>query len=221
MLLNQEQIKIHELISEPYSKTEPASVPLTINSIVTSDGEINSVSKEKKYSIPPQGMVLAVSTEILSIDGKNFLGYTTIKNSLSRQGVWALNIGLVDSNWNGPISSVLINFGKQPFELVIGDPFLRMTFHRYDPLNKAFIEEHKVDLEKRYNYDLIKYTKERKGEFRLTMDEKFLMLGALSEDLEKSIKESIFKQVATMAWMFTAASVFVALLGFFFTRLKL
>lgn len=214
MLLNQKQISDLKLIDGEYKKREPASIPLTIHTIVTSDGELNSNSKDKKYLIPPQGMVLAISNEVINIEGKQVLGYTTIKNYLSRNGIWALSIGIVDSDWIGPISSVLINFGKQPYELEIGDEFLRMTFHSYDKLDDEFLAFTKVGKRENTTYQPADYIKRRKGEFRLIMDDKFLMLGKLETEITQNVKKGMMDDLSLVARVLTFASVILTITFF-------
>jgi deoxycytidine triphosphate deaminase len=81
-----------------------------------------------RFNIPGQGgMVLVISSEILHVP-KDLVGYASVKTSLSQRGLLALNIGIVDPGWEGPLSAVLVNFGKIDFEIAPGDAFLRLTF---------------------------------------------------------------------------------------------
>lgn len=191
MLLNQTQIKALKLISGSYKDREPASVPLTINTIIANDKEINTSTHDKTFTIPPQGMVLAISNEIFNLEpSKRVLGYTTVKNSMSRAGIWALNIGIVDSDWNGPIGSVLINFGKQPYILEVNEEFLRMTFHSFDRLANEDLSKLISD-KKGTSFTLSEYIKMRKNEYRLRMDDKFLVLNQLESTITSNVKKSI------------------------------
>lgn len=215
MLLDKYSIGKLGLIHGNATDKEPASVPLTIGTIITDDGEINQGS----VFIPPQGMVLAVSREVFNMKGKSVLGYTTVKNALSRVGIWALNIGIVDSDWQKPIASVMINFGKQPYELTVGQEFLRMTFHGYgnataQPVlrgNEPSPEEVKEIYEK--------YVAERKVEFRAMMDNTFLMLGKSEEKIERNLKKSILQQVGYVAWVITGISAIMGFSAFIIGRL--
>lgn len=84
------------------------------------------------FYLEPQGMVRVVSEETLTLP-KNITGYALVKNRFSNLGILAINIGIIDPGYEGPISSTLINFGKQPYLLKPGTVFLRLTFHEFDP----------------------------------------------------------------------------------------
>ena len=42
-------------------------------------------------------------------------GHALLKNELYRKGVLAINIGVIDPGFEGPLSSILINFGREDF----------------------------------------------------------------------------------------------------------
>ena len=54
------------------------------------------------------------------------------KTRLSNEGILALSTGITDPGYRGRVSSILINFGKEPRELRQYAPFLRFTFHEID-----------------------------------------------------------------------------------------
>lgn len=82
-----------------------------------------------RLELPPRGAALVITAEELHIP-EGILGYTMVKNSRSIDGLLALNTGIVDPNWNRPISTVLINFGLGTRLLTKDQEILRMTFHR-------------------------------------------------------------------------------------------
>lgn len=102
-------------------------------------GEIipaGSVSGGAAFSLPPGGTVRVVSRELLKLP--NYItGHALLKNELCRRGILAINIGVIDPAFEGPISSILINFGQTNFVVKQGDPFLRISFHRCPPSSKA------------------------------------------------------------------------------------
>jgi hypothetical protein len=57
-------------------------------------------------------MVRVVSRESLRLPD-TITGHVLLKNELCTKGVLAINIGVVDPGFNGPISSTLINFGRE------------------------------------------------------------------------------------------------------------
>jgi hypothetical protein len=55
-------------------------------------------------------------------------GLATVKTGLCNEGLLALNIGIIDPGYEGPISSFLVNFSSVPRVLTRGEPFLRLQF---------------------------------------------------------------------------------------------
>lgn len=127
MLLSGKEIKDAGLLKRAKDGNyTSASYYLTVGKIVSMDGKIHD-----EYKIPPRGMVVLISEEIFNLPD-NIIGYTTVKNSLSCDGLLAINVGLVDPEWRQPISSTLINFGSQNKLVIKGDKFLRMTFQKFE-----------------------------------------------------------------------------------------
>jgi dUTPase len=104
-----------------------ASYDVRIGEIVDPAGNVLDI-----YELPPQGMVRVLSEEILLIPA-HIAGHALVKTSLCDQSVLAINIGLIDSLYSGPVSSALINFGKNPHVLTKGEVFLRLSFFAYLP----------------------------------------------------------------------------------------
>jgi hypothetical protein len=75
-------------------------------------------------------MVEVISIETIKVPD-NIAGYASVKTGLSRQGLLALNTGILDPGYEGPLSATVVNFGKSDSLLNHGDTFLRLTFHEY------------------------------------------------------------------------------------------
>jgi deoxycytidine triphosphate deaminase len=135
-LLSGEEIESAQLVAHGNKKfyrasTYDLSVGDIIPAIVDGDGADNS-----KYTLPPGGTVRVVSHETLKLpDG--ITGHVLLKNELCRKGILAINIGVVDPGFEGPLSSTLINFGRADFVVKKGASFLRVSFHRCPPSPKA------------------------------------------------------------------------------------
>lgn len=112
-----------------------SSVDLTIREIIFKNkkGKIKSSSHT---TLNPQDSVVVISEEVLHIpDG--FVAYVFLKNRLSQKGFLALNTGIIDSNYHGPISTLLINFSAEdsclPLTGSLDDKvFFRVVFHEID-----------------------------------------------------------------------------------------
>ncbi len=127
MLLNDQEIQALKLVSGGLpANFQPAGYDVSIAEIIDADGRKIS---QQSYKLRPQGIAWVVSTESVELPD-NVLAYATIRTSLCNEGVLALNIGIVDPGWKGPISTAFINFGKNDFVLEKSEKFLRLSFHR-------------------------------------------------------------------------------------------
>lgn len=124
-MLTGSQIKAANLINESVSTSfRGASYDLTIGELINVNGE-----PVDEYVVPRQGIVKIVSKEIVTMP-QNLVGYVLVKTSLCNKGILALNIGIVDPGFEGPLTSTLINFGKVSHRLRKGDTFSRLSIHK-------------------------------------------------------------------------------------------
>lgn len=115
--------------------TNKSSVDLTIREVLFKDDK-NKVQSLGRVILKPQDSVFVISEEILHVP-EGFVAYVFLKNTLSKKGFLALNTGIIDSNYNGPISTLLINFSAVEEYLPISDnevdkSFFRVVFHEID-----------------------------------------------------------------------------------------
>ncbi|MGU7761510.1 hypothetical protein ACV2Y0_15550 [Enterobacter hormaechei] len=112
-----------------------SSVDLTIREVLYKDDK-NNVQSLGRVILKPQDSVFVISEEILHVP-EGFVAYVFLKNTLSKRGFLALNTGIIDSNYNGPISTLLINFSAVEEYLPITNnevdkSFFRVVFHEID-----------------------------------------------------------------------------------------
>lgn len=105
------------------SSVRPASYDLRVGTIVRQGSK-----QERDTTLEPQEIFLLVSKEIVEVPA-GFVGYAMPKTSLCNDGILALNTGIIDPGYSGPLSTTAINFGKNPYRIKPGDPFLRVVFH--------------------------------------------------------------------------------------------
>lgn len=126
-MLTGEQIRTRGIIQNAedanYRRT---SYDLRAGKIIKPDGE-----EATSYVVPPQGLVEIISKERIVLP-ENISGFATVKTGLSTNGMLALNIGIIDPEYEGLISSFLLNFSKVPFRLTEGDVFLRTHYVALD-----------------------------------------------------------------------------------------
>src|SRR5690349_1007472 len=84
-----------------------SSFDLNIGCIFDHDGK----KVDGIFTIEPGQMVQVVSAEVFSLPD-HITGHVTYKTTLTKKGIWALTVGIVDPGWNGPIATTLLNFSK-------------------------------------------------------------------------------------------------------------
>jgi deoxycytidine triphosphate deaminase len=130
MMLNRDQIVEKGLVlgeSDALSFRD-AGYDLRIGVLIDNTSDGKSEVHNGEFYLKPQGIAAAVSKEIIKLP-RDICAHASVKTSLCRKGILAINIGIIDPGWEGPISSVLLNFGKENCRLRNADIFLRLTFH--------------------------------------------------------------------------------------------
>lgn len=136
-LLSGEEIKSEGLIVDATDAMFRASTyDLTIGDVIPGGKETTAPPSNGEYRLAAGGMIKVVARESLKLPD-SITGHALPRNTLCTRGVLAINIGIVDPGFEGPISSTLINFGAADFILKPGPPFLRVSFHRCPESPKA------------------------------------------------------------------------------------
>jgi deoxycytidine triphosphate deaminase len=204
-MLNGDQIKQRGLIQNDVpSSYRAASYDLTVGRIIAPEHDPQKNSEP--YTIPPQGMVEVISAERVKLPA-DIAGFTTLKNSLCNQGILAISVGIIDPLYTGLMSSTLINFSKSPVELRSGDPFLRVTFHQYEP---------KTDLQPPQLVSDRRYILERKRKVHTHFSKTFLDLETTIKTLTQPVFDETFKQWKRGVFFYLPAfALLLGLLAFF------
>tara|TARA_R110002094_G_scaffold31194_4_gene43712 strand:- start:312 stop:1025 length:714 start_codon:yes stop_codon:yes gene_type:complete len=86
---------------------------------------------EKRYFIGPREMVFVLSKEHFALPS-NVTGVATLRTTFTKDGLLALNVGIIDPLFSGPISTALLNFSDRPVEIHVGQKFFRVLFLEHD-----------------------------------------------------------------------------------------
>lgn len=153
MLLTDRQIK-HRMIvrNADQANYSGATYYLTISRIFPMGEEQDSsrVVSKNEYILEPQHMVWVVSQEELTLP-PNVTGSATLVTTLTKQGILAFNVGIIDPNWHGPIGTVLVNFSRSRKRLQAGDKFFRLIFFEHEMAdNVPFKRNETVEIDGRY-----------------------------------------------------------------------
>lgn len=194
MFLNYEEITTRNLIE--FAKDEEfsnASYNLTVNYIIDMDGKNID---DDNYKLKPQGMVYVVFKEVIKMQD-NLIAFAHVKTSLTKRGVMATNIGIVDPTYTGLISTLLINFGKSDFIILKEDPGLRISFAEIKAPKQI-----KTVAGNNLGEDL--YVKNIQKDIS-NLDEKFLNLNSV----EREVRESVIGSIVRFVGIFTIGAFLV------------
>lgn len=85
------------------------------------------------FTLKAGHMVQVSSAQVFNLPS-HITGHVTYKTTLTRKGIWALTVGIVDPGWTGPIATTLLNFSKIDHVVARGDAFLRVSFFEHTPV---------------------------------------------------------------------------------------
>ena len=204
MILGKKRIKELNLISKGAidAKYQEASYDLTVGAIVCPDGETG----REQFPLKPQGIVKVISLEEITLP-PNVMAYVHVKTALCNEGVLALNIGIVDPRWSGPLQSALLNFGKVTHRIHKGDVFGRITFHQTDEPAKL-TERELSELKQRLTVteDVVK--RRAQSDVDKFLAEDFL---DFSNTVKAAAKEATAEYRNTLLWYAPALALLLAI----------
>ncbi|EGR2606667.1 hypothetical protein PUT72_10505 [Vibrio alginolyticus] len=114
-----------------------SSFDLEFKTILTLNKSNNTIlSSDRLENLKPQECAYLVSKQYLCIP-KGYIAYVFLKNRMCQRGLLALNTGIVDQEYYGPLSTLVINLSKEsasiPNEAYPDDlSFFRVVFHKVD-----------------------------------------------------------------------------------------
>ncbi|MEA2884836.1 MAG: hypothetical protein QOH32_4092 [Bradyrhizobium sp.] len=108
---------------------QPSSFDLTIGSIFDHTGK----KVDGLFTIKPGHIVQVVSAEVFDLPDR-VTGHVTYKTTLTKKGIWALTVGIVDPGWDGPVATTLLNFSRIDHAIAEGDAFLRVSLFEHEPV---------------------------------------------------------------------------------------
>lgn len=134
------------------TQVKHSTYDLTIGEIFPAGEKNNAVEKDELFFLKPRQTVLVLSNEEFGLPG-TVTGIATLRTTLTKKGLLALNVGVIDPYFNGPISTTLINFSENEVPIKIGMPFFRVLFLEHDD-TKDFHRANEDKTTKRYREEL-------------------------------------------------------------------
>ncbi|KRQ99310.1 dCTP deaminase domain-containing protein [Bradyrhizobium valentinum] len=187
LIVGEEILKQNLLIDADRSHIKNSSYYLTIGAIIP----VGEDAKNFDLTQPPEMLVIkprqvawVVSKEVFSIKSHQITALVTLRSTFTKQGLLALDVGMVDADFEGPIGSIVINFSKNDVPLSKGDEFFRV----------AFIEHAEVPAEFRLKRDKLtaaQYIKQRHHEIVVGFPATFLNTEVLSDEMAGKISEKV------------------------------
>lgn len=112
------------------------------------------IASSQDYILKPQETVYLISEQRISVK-PGYVAYVFLKNRLSQKGIMALNTGIIDGGFNGPISTLITNLSKE--NIIISETdFFRVVFHKID-MNQDELKRIKDDTDNREPYSYNQY----------------------------------------------------------------
>lgn len=91
----------------------------------------NVMTAKKCFVIEPSETKILVTKERLNMPKDLCATYGQL-NRLANKGLMILNTSIVEPQYSGPLSCVLVNFSSQKHALSPGDPIAKLTFHQVE-----------------------------------------------------------------------------------------
>jgi hypothetical protein len=159
------------------------------------------------FTIKPGHMVQVVSSEELKLSDR-FTGHVTYKTTMTKNGIWALTVGIVDPGWEGPIATTLLNFSRIDQSVTEGDAFLRVSFFEHEAVATAKLRI-APSLEN-YLKDIQKIAASR---FPITFLDRTEITEAAAKAVLGRIRSDALAWVVGIALLFTVAQIIVQLVA--------
>jgi deoxycytidine triphosphate deaminase len=118
-----------------------SSYYLTIGAIIPvgkAAEKFNSDEPPSSLTLEPGQVAWVVSREVFNIKSHKITALVTLRSTLTKKGLLALDVGIVDPDFEGPIGSIVINFSKNQVLLSTKDEFFRVIFIEHEEVPDAY-----------------------------------------------------------------------------------
>jgi deoxycytidine triphosphate deaminase len=159
MIVGQKLLDLQLVTGATADNLKHGTLDLTIGSIVPIGKEVEAkkrqIVEEGGCFLEPREMVWVLSREEFNMPA-NVTGLATLKTAFTKDGILALNVGIIDPLFRGPISTALINFSDRPRQIRIGSKFFRLIFLEHADVSDYHIEDESIN-----SQDYIRELKEK------------------------------------------------------------
>ncbi len=125
-MLEKSEISEKNIVQYPHvNGARHSTYDATVGTIIKKGKDVGS-----SYILKPRGVVWVVSKEEFHLP-PDITALATVRTTWAHKGVFALNVGVVDPGWKGPVATALVNFSTEEFEVKIGEGFMRLVFNKH------------------------------------------------------------------------------------------
>lgn len=138
MIVGEEIISRRLLDKYDRKNLKNATYDLTVGEIIPIGSQSVMARREKppkSYFMAPREMLFVMSKEEFHLP-KTVTGVATLRTTFTKKGLVALNVGVVDAGFSGPISTSLINFSDRPVEISLNEKFFRVLFFEHGDISE-------------------------------------------------------------------------------------
>jgi dUTPase len=192
----------------PSNYEKKSSFDITIREVLVKGSKHKDIETHSGSAIlKPQDSAYIISEELINVpDG--YIAYVFLKNRMSQKGLLALNTGIIDQGYHGPISTLVINLSTRdaviPSSANLSDKaFFRIVFHKIQE-NEKLPKPKFIKLQPQ-SYD--KYKKYREDELK-ELPRTFLD----HEQAKKQITDEVEKKALSFSYVKLGATVSVVAL---------
>jgi deoxycytidine triphosphate deaminase len=164
---------------------------LRIHSIIPAGDEAKKYDAKKPklfHNLEPGGLAWVISQEEFTIKETSITALVTLRSSFTKKGLLALDVGLVDANFFGPIGTLVINFSNQCIRLDEGEMFFRVVFFEHDAADESHVPPVVNKTHVEYVQDILST---KIGWFSST----FLQTSELGDRVRDSIKADLIEKL--------------------------
>jgi deoxycytidine triphosphate deaminase len=209
LIVGEEILKQNLLVDADRSHIKNSSYYLTIGAIIP----VGEEAKNFDFNKPPEMLVIkprqvawVVSKEVFSIKSHEITALVTLRSTFTKKGLLALDVGMVDADFEGPIGSIVINFSKNDVPLSTGDEFFRVAFIKHAEVPAEFRP-------KRDQVTAAQYIKQRHNDIIVGFPATFLNTEVLSDEMAEKISQKVKDNILDQALLHIVKSHWLTLIG--------
>jgi dUTPase len=173
MILTAAQIASQNLVRGGTDNPRATTYDATVGLIIQSGKALTADT----FTLPPRGIVWVVSKERFHLPD-TVTGLATLRTTWTHQGVLALNVGIIDPGWEGPLATALVNLSNSDFDISVGDSFFRVLFNEHQATLAKVVQK----TDEQYRQDILGHSRAY-GKTFLAMD---TLVSEVSDKVELS-----------------------------------